>query len=156
MQNIFFFFSLQFRFHLPFYRQSSQVRSQVKTKHITNVRLLMQLLAVSFQRSVCMFTELTSLHLLQSTSITNTGLERPIYTLATVEEKRRERKKKTSSASMKIIGKKSSRSIASSQQHYVCMLIIISTLTKFPIFSPNTFAEQMPDLNCSPQMYMYL
>lgn len=79
MQNIFFFFSLQFRFHLPFYRQSSQVRSQVKTKHITNVRLLIQLLAVSFQRSVCMFTELTSLHLLQSTSITNTGLERPIY-----------------------------------------------------------------------------
>lgn len=93
MQNIFFFFSLQFRFHLPFYRQSSQVRSQVKTKHITNVRLLIQLLAVSFQRSVCMFTELTSLHLLQSTSITNTGLERPIYTLATVEEKRRGRKK---------------------------------------------------------------
>lgn len=150
MQNIFFFFSLQFRFHLPFYRQSSQVRSQVKTKHITNIRLLIQLLAVSFQRSVCMFTELTSLHLLQSTSITNTGLERPIYTLATVGEK------KTSSASMKIIGKKSSRSTASSQQHYVCMLIIISTLTKFPIFSPNTFAEQMPDLNCSPQMYMYL
>lgn len=94
MQNIFFFFSLQFRFHLPFYRQSSQVRSQVKTKHITNVRLLIQLLAVSFQRSVCMFTELTSLHLLQSTSITNTGLERPIYTLATVEEERRGRKKK--------------------------------------------------------------
>lgn len=145
MQNIFFFFSLQFRFHLPFYRQSSQVRSQVKTKHITNVRLLIQLLAVSFQ----------PLHLLQSTSITNTGLERPIY--ASYGGRRKKGgEKKTSSASMKIIGKKSSRSIASSQQHYVCMLIIISTLTKFPIFSPNTFAEQMPDLNCSPQMYMYL
>lgn len=155
MQNIFFFFSLQFRFHLPFYRQSSQVRSQVKTKHITNVRLLIQLLAVSFQRSVCMFTKLTSLHLLQSTSITNTGLESPIYASYGGRRKKGE-KKKTSSASMKIIGKKSSRSIASSQQHYVCMLIIISTLTKFPIFSPNTFAEQMPDLNCSPQMYMYL
>lgn len=111
MQNIFFFFSLQFRFHLPFYRQSSQVRSQVKTKHITNVRLLIQLLAVSFQRSVCMFSELTSLHLLQSTSITNTGLERPIY--ASYGGRRKKgKKKKTSSASMKIIGKKSSRSIS--------------------------------------------
>lgn len=100
-----------------------------------------------------MFTELTSLHLLQSTSITNTGLERPIYASYGGRRKKGE-KKKTSSASMKIIGKKSSRSIASSQQHYVCMLIIISTLTKFPIFSPNTFAEQMPDLNCSPQMYI--
>lgn len=92
MQNIFFFFSLQFRFHLPFYRQSSQVRSQVKTKHITNVRLLIQLLAVSFQRSVCMFTELTSLHLLQSTSITNTGLERPIYASYTGRRKKEKKK----------------------------------------------------------------
>lgn len=151
MQNIFFFFSLQFRFHLPFYRQSSQVRSQVKTKHITK-HTSADLVARSFLLAQCVHA---SLHLLQSTSITNTGLERPIY--ASYGGRRKKGgEKKTSSASMKIIGKKSSRSIASSQQHYVCMLIIISTLTKFPIFSPNTFAEQMPDLNCSPQMYMYL
>lgn len=152
MQNIFFFFSLQFRFHLPFYRQSSQVRSQVKTKHITNVRLLIQ-----FPSSVvcaCLQNLLPYICYSQLQSLTQA--QRGLYTLATVEEERRGRKKKTSSASMKIIGKKSFRSIASSQQHYVCMLIIISTLTKFPIFSPNTFAEQMPDLNCSPQMYMYL
>lgn len=150
MQNIFFllFSSISISFTFLSAVQLGPFTSQ-KITHNKHT-----LLAVSFQRSVCMFTELTSLHLLQSTSITNTGLERPIY--ASYGGRRKKEKKKTSSASMKIIGKKSSRSIASSQQHYVCMLIIISTLTKFPIFSPNTFAEQMPDLNCSPQMYMYL
>lgn len=151
MQNIFFFFSLQFRFHLPFYRQSSQVRSQVKTEHITN-KTSADLVARSFLLAQCVHVYRTCYSQLQSLTQAQRGLS-----IRQLQWKKKEgRRKKTSSASMKIIGKKSSRSIASSQQHYVCMLIIISTLTKFPIFSPNTFAEQMPDLNCGPQMYMYL
>lgn len=72
------------------------VRSIHKSKHNTHKKKNQTsagLVARSFfYRSVCMFTRFTSLHLLQSTSITTGGLERPMYTLATVEERRRRKK----------------------------------------------------------------
>lgn len=105
--------------HLPFFI-GNLVRSIHKSKHNTHKKNQTSagLVARSFfYRSVCMFTRFTSLHLLQSTSITTGGLERPMYTLATVEERRI--KKNRLLHQWKLLGKKSAHSRAIARNNTV-------------------------------------